>query len=57
MESRKLNFRPLDESFFVKKEVRKMKKFSIPSGTRELILEEFMKKRALQKGIEEVFDA
>lgn len=57
MESRKLNFRPLDESFFVKKEVRKMKKFSIPSGTRDLILDECMKKRALQKGIEEVFDA
>ena len=57
VESRKLNFRPLDESFFVKKEVRKMKKFSIPSGTRDLILDECMKKRALQKGIEEVFDA
>lgn len=34
-----------------------MKKFSIPSGTRDLILDECMKKRALQKGIEEVFDA
>lgn len=34
-----------------------MKKFSIPSGTRDLILKECVNRRELQKGIEEVFDA
>lgn len=34
-----------------------MKKFSIPSGTRDLILKECSNRRALQKGIEDVFDA
>lgn len=34
-----------------------MKKFSIPSGTRDLILKECSNRRELQKNIEEVFDA
>ena len=33
-----------------------MKKFSIPSGTRDLILQECKARRELQAGIEEVFD-
>lgn len=34
-----------------------MKKFSIPSGTRDLILDECKRKEALQKAIEEVVDS